>query len=113
MIFYFFSRFVEACLCCLRTLFYHPDVPVEVLYTDPALISHLLALMPLSTSNQISVASILMHSCKVHDHQTALTSQVGHRLLNIYMNRHLHFALTSLRLKLLTLIMLHTLTQLI
>ena len=35
-------RFVEACLCCLRTLFYHPDVPVEVLYTDPALISHLL-----------------------------------------------------------------------
>ena len=68
-------RFVEACLCCLRTLFYHPDVPVEVLYTDPALISHLLALMPLSTSNQISVASILMNSCKVHDHQTALTSQ--------------------------------------
>lgn len=68
-------RFVEACLCCLRTLFYHPEVPVEVLYTDPALISHLLALMPLSTSNQISVASILMHSCKVHDHQTALTSQ--------------------------------------
>jgi hypothetical protein len=68
-------RFVEACLCCLRTLFYHPDVPVEVLYTDPALISHLLALMPLSTSNQISVASILMHSCKIPDHQTALTSQ--------------------------------------
>ena len=69
------KRFVEACLCCLRTLFYHPEAPVDVLYSDPALISHLLALMPLSTSNQIAVASILMHSCKVHDHQTALTSQ--------------------------------------
>ena len=38
-------------------------------------IIHFQALMPLSTSNQISVACILMHSCKVHDHQTALTSQ--------------------------------------
>ena len=35
-------RFVEACLCCLRTLFYHPEAPVDVLYADPALISHLL-----------------------------------------------------------------------
>ena len=54
-------RYVEACLCCLRTLFSHPDAPVEVLYSDPAIIPHLLALMPLSTSNQISVASILMN----------------------------------------------------
>lgn len=68
-------RFVEACLCCLRTLFYHPEAPVEVLYSDPSLISHLLALMPCSTSNQIAVASILMHSCKGHEHQTALASQ--------------------------------------
>lgn len=67
--------FVEACLCCLRTLFYHPDAPSEFLYSDPGLISHLLALMPLSTSNQIAVASILMHSCKQHEHQTTLTSQ--------------------------------------
>ena len=69
------QRFVEACLCCLRTLFCHRDAPVDVLYSDPALISHLLNLMPLSTSNQISVASILMHACKSHDHQTSLTSQ--------------------------------------
>jgi len=68
-------RYVEACLCCLRTLFSHDDAPVEVLYADPAIIPHLLALMPLSTSNQISVASILMNSCKVHEHQTALASQ--------------------------------------
>lgn len=68
-------RLVEACLCCLRTLFYHPDAPVSVLYSDPSLISHLLSLMPCSTSNQISVASILMHSCKGPEHQTALAQQ--------------------------------------
>ncbi len=68
-------RFVEACLCCLRTIFGHPETPVEVLYADPGLIPHLLALMPLSTSNQISVASILMHACKLPEHQTALASQ--------------------------------------
>ena len=61
ILFDFYSRYVEACLCCLRTLFSHPDAPVEVLYSDPVIIPHLLALMPLSTSNQISVASILMN----------------------------------------------------
>ena len=70
-------RFVEACLCCLKTLFCHPEAPSEILYADPGLISHLLNLMPLSTSNQIAVASILMHSCKQHDHQTTLTAQVS------------------------------------
>lgn len=67
-------RLVEACLCCLRTVFSHPEAPVHFLYADAALIPHLLALMPLSTSNQISVASILMNSCKAQDHQTSLTS---------------------------------------
>ena len=51
----------QACLCCLRTLFNHPEAPVEVLYADHSIIPHLLVLMPLSTSNQISVASILMN----------------------------------------------------
>jgi len=77
------QRFVEACLCCLRTLFCHRDAPVDVLYSDPALISHLLNLMPLSTSNQISVASILMHACKSHDHQTSLTSQGAVQALHL------------------------------
>ena len=48
-------RFVEACLCCLRTLFYHPDVPVEVLYTDSALISHLLVSDILNNLIQITI----------------------------------------------------------
>ena len=56
---FFFS--FQACLCCLRTLFNHPEAPVEVLYADHSIIPHLLVLMPLSTSNQISVASILMN----------------------------------------------------
>jgi len=68
-------RYVEACLCCLRTLFNHPEAPVELLYADHSIIPHLLVHIPLSTSNQISVASILMNSCKVHEHQTALASQ--------------------------------------
>lgn len=69
------ARLVEACLCCLRTVFAHPDAPAEVLYADPAIIPHLLILMPLSTANQISVASILTHACKTRDHQTTLAGQ--------------------------------------
>ena len=48
------ARLVEACLCCLRTLFSHSsDPPIDLLYADTNIIPHLIALMPLSTANQV------------------------------------------------------------
>ena len=67
------GRFVESCLCCLRTLFSHcTDPPIDSLYADINVIPHLIALMPLSTANQISVSTVLTHACKTREQQNIL-----------------------------------------
>ncbi len=58
-------RVVEACLCCLKTVFQHPEAPIEVVYADTNIVPHLIGLMALSTSCQTSVATIFTNACKV------------------------------------------------
>ncbi len=61
---------VEACLCCLKTVFQHPEAPIEVVYADAGLVPHLIGLMAQgSTSCQISVATIFTNACKVRERE--------------------------------------------
>ena len=76
------KKFTEACLCCLKTIFLHPEVPVEFMYADANVIPHLISLMPHSTSNQISVATILTNACKTREHQTILANHGSVRAVN-------------------------------
>ncbi|KAG8041237.1 hypothetical protein G9C98_002225 [Cotesia typhae] len=63
---------IEACLRCLRTVFQHPNAPVQSLYQDPALVSRLLSLASRSVTCQVCVATILTTACKTADEQNAL-----------------------------------------
>ncbi|XP_037504419.1 armadillo repeat-containing protein 8 isoform X6 [Rhipicephalus sanguineus] len=67
------QRYVEACLCCLRTLFRSELTPVECMYEDPWAVRHLI-LMATQThaSNQECIATILTAVCKTPDHQNYL-----------------------------------------
>ena len=73
---------VESCLRCLKTLFAHPDAPVEYLYADANIIPHLLALMPHTVSTQISVCTLLTHACKTREHQNALAGFGAHTAIS-------------------------------
>uniref|UniRef100_A0A3P9GY38 Armadillo repeat-containing protein 8 n=1 Tax=Oryzias latipes TaxID=8090 RepID=A0A3P9GY38_ORYLA len=65
--------FIEACLRCLRTVFISPVTPVQLLYTDPTVIPHLMSLLSSSQRTQEYVTQIFSHCCKVPaDHQTVL-----------------------------------------
>lgn len=66
-------RYVEACLCCLRTLFRSEQAPVECMYEEPWAVRHLL-LMATQThaANQECIATILTAVCKTPDHQNYL-----------------------------------------
>ncbi|CAB4061005.1 ARMC8 [Lepeophtheirus salmonis] len=74
----------EACLRCLRTIFHHPDAPVELLYSNAKVVPHLILLIP---THQITVPSILTNACKSREHQNILAT---HSLVN-----YLHTLLCS------------------
>uniref|UniRef100_A0A673HFY4 Armadillo repeat-containing protein 8 n=1 Tax=Sinocyclocheilus rhinocerous TaxID=307959 RepID=A0A673HFY4_9TELE len=66
--------FIEACLRCLRTVFISPVTPVQLLYTDPTVIPHLMSLLSLSQHTQEYITQIFAHCCKVtHTTRSALT----------------------------------------
>ena len=74
--------FVEGCLSCLKTVFQHPDAPIDLLYADQQTVPLLIHLMSLCTSNQISVAYILTNACKVKSefmcHQSIAKTMFDH-----------------------------------
>uniref|UniRef100_A0A8C8FN95 Armadillo repeat-containing protein 8 n=1 Tax=Oncorhynchus tshawytscha TaxID=74940 RepID=A0A8C8FN95_ONCTS len=64
--------FIEACLRCLRTVFISPVTPVQLLYTDPTVIPHLMSLLSRSPRTQDYITQIFSHCCKTPEHQTVL-----------------------------------------
>ncbi|XP_053184800.1 armadillo repeat-containing protein 8 [Scomber japonicus] len=64
--------FIEACLRCLRTVFISPVTPVQLLYTDPTVIPHLMSLLSRSHRTQEYITQIFSHCCKTPEHQTVL-----------------------------------------
>ncbi|XP_019723257.1 armadillo repeat-containing protein 8 isoform X1 [Hippocampus comes] len=64
--------FIEACLRCLRTVFISPVTPVQLLYTDPTVIPHLMSLLSHSHRTQEYTTQIFSHCCKTPEHQTVL-----------------------------------------
>uniref|UniRef100_A0A8C1PK42 Armadillo repeat-containing protein 8 n=1 Tax=Cyprinus carpio TaxID=7962 RepID=A0A8C1PK42_CYPCA len=64
--------FIEACLRCLRTVFISPVTPVQLLYTDPTVIPHLMSLLSRSQHTQEYITQIFAHCCKTPEHQTVL-----------------------------------------
>uniref|UniRef100_A0A4W5MQS3 Armadillo repeat-containing protein 8 n=1 Tax=Hucho hucho TaxID=62062 RepID=A0A4W5MQS3_9TELE len=64
--------FIEACLRCLRTVFISPVTPVQLLYTDPTVIPHLMSLLCRSQRTQEYITQIFSHCCKTPEHQTVL-----------------------------------------
>ncbi|XP_041118974.1 armadillo repeat-containing protein 8 isoform X2 [Polyodon spathula] len=65
-------KFIEACLRCLRTVFISTVTPVQLLYTDAAVIPHLMSLLSRSRRTQEYICQIFSHCCKTPDHQTIL-----------------------------------------
>uniref|UniRef100_A0AAQ5XWB5 Armadillo repeat-containing protein 8 n=1 Tax=Amphiprion ocellaris TaxID=80972 RepID=A0AAQ5XWB5_AMPOC len=53
--------FIEACLRCLRTVFISPVTPVQLLYTDPTVIPHLMSLLSNSQRTQEYITQIFSH----------------------------------------------------
>uniref|UniRef100_A0A673IG24 Armadillo repeat-containing protein 8 n=1 Tax=Sinocyclocheilus rhinocerous TaxID=307959 RepID=A0A673IG24_9TELE len=82
--------FIEACLRCLRTVFISPVTPVQLLYTDPTVIPHLMSLLSRSRHTQEYITQIFAHCCKVA-HTTLLimfflayeNTQVSMTLVNV------------------------------
>uniref|UniRef100_A0A7N6BZU5 Armadillo repeat-containing protein 8 n=1 Tax=Anabas testudineus TaxID=64144 RepID=A0A7N6BZU5_ANATE len=71
--------FIEACLRCLRTVFVSPVTPVQLLYTDPTVIPHLMSLLSRSQRTQEYITQIFSHclnhswcQTKTPEHQTVL-----------------------------------------
>uniref|UniRef100_A0A8C1VSN8 Armadillo repeat-containing protein 8 n=1 Tax=Cyprinus carpio TaxID=7962 RepID=A0A8C1VSN8_CYPCA len=67
--------FIEACLRCLRTIFISPVTPVQLLYTDPTVIPHIMSLLSRSQHTQEYITQIFAHCCKVAhtpEHQMVL-----------------------------------------
>jgi len=73
---------VSACLECLRTVLQHKEAPTDVLYSDTAIVPHLLSLLPQSPSHQISICSILTCCCKTNDQQSILVSAGAAQAIN-------------------------------
>ncbi|XP_074860159.1 armadillo repeat-containing protein 8 isoform X2 [Carettochelys insculpta] len=68
-------KFIEACLRCLRTIFTSPVTPEELLYTDAAVIPHLMALLSRSRYTQEYICQIFSHCCKLrHWHSCGFKS---------------------------------------
>uniref|UniRef100_A0A8C9U9U4 Armadillo repeat-containing protein 8 n=1 Tax=Scleropages formosus TaxID=113540 RepID=A0A8C9U9U4_SCLFO len=65
-------KFIEACLRCLRTVFISPVTPVQLLFTDPTVIPHLMSLLSRSQRTQEYITQIFSHCCKTPEHQMIL-----------------------------------------
>ncbi|KAG8233021.1 hypothetical protein J437_LFUL013690 [Ladona fulva] len=65
-------RLLEVCLCCLRTVFQSSSAPVDLIYEDPNLVTHLLNLLSHSVSNQVCITTILTAACKTCENQNFL-----------------------------------------
>jgi len=59
------TKYVELCLCCLRSLVQSPVCPKDFIYSDPATVPHLLSLVDISITAQTCVATILAECCQV------------------------------------------------
>lgn len=59
------AKLTEYCLCCLKSIFQSPHAPIDLLYYDENLTSHLLSLALQSVSNQVCVTTVLATACKV------------------------------------------------
>ena len=59
------SKYVELCLCCLRSLVQSPVCPRDFIYADPCIVSHLLSLVDMSINSQACIATILAECCQV------------------------------------------------
>uniref|UniRef100_A0A7N8WVG9 Armadillo repeat-containing protein 8 n=1 Tax=Mastacembelus armatus TaxID=205130 RepID=A0A7N8WVG9_9TELE len=69
--------FIEACLRCLRTVFISPVTPVQLLYTDPTVIPHLMSLLSRSQRTQEYITQIFSHCCKVFVDIWSHTSRIS------------------------------------
>lgn len=69
------QKLVEVCLCCLRTVFQSSSAPVDLIYEDPNLVTHLLNLLSHSVSNQVCITTVLTAACKCPENQNALCEQ--------------------------------------
>ncbi|CAH0390272.1 unnamed protein product [Bemisia tabaci] len=69
------SKLTEACLRCSCSIFKHPTVPVELVFQNRQLVSHLLQLAMNSVPSQICVMTILAASCKSQDNQNILNDE--------------------------------------
>uniref|UniRef100_UPI00358F2714 armadillo repeat-containing protein 8-like isoform X1 n=1 Tax=Myxine glutinosa TaxID=7769 RepID=UPI00358F2714 len=66
--------FIKACLGCLRTILTSAVTSVELLYTDPTVVPHLMGLLGKSAHTQEYACQIFAHCCKTPEHQTFLFS---------------------------------------
>ncbi|XP_075213314.1 armadillo repeat-containing protein 8-like isoform X3 [Lycorma delicatula] len=69
------TKLTEACLRCVCSIFRHPSAPVELIFHDTQLVTHLLSLVMHSITNQICVPTILGTATKTVDHQRVLCEQ--------------------------------------
>ncbi|XP_066264107.1 armadillo repeat-containing protein 8-like isoform X4 [Branchiostoma lanceolatum] len=67
-------KFVEGCLRCLRSIFTSQAAPVDLLYTDPGVVPHMLDIVSQSPTTQECICSILAQCCKTSEHQGLLYS---------------------------------------
>jgi hypothetical protein len=61
------AKQVEASLCCLRTLLQSGHAPAATLCQDDQLLQHLLNLLHVSVTNQMTITTILTAACKVRN----------------------------------------------
>uniref|UniRef100_A0A673XVP3 Armadillo repeat-containing protein 8 n=1 Tax=Salmo trutta TaxID=8032 RepID=A0A673XVP3_SALTR len=59
-------------LLVFQTVFISPVTPVQLLYTDPTVIPHLMSLLSRSQRTQEYITQIFSHCCKTPEHQTVL-----------------------------------------
>uniref|UniRef100_A0A672TBT5 Armadillo repeat-containing protein 8 n=1 Tax=Sinocyclocheilus grahami TaxID=75366 RepID=A0A672TBT5_SINGR len=84
--------FIEACLRCLRTVFISPVTPVQLLYTDPTVIPHLMSLLSRSQHTQEYITQIFAHCCKVA-HTTLCALHITYAFIQKYKGNVIMFFL--------------------
>ncbi|XP_067928125.1 armadillo repeat-containing protein 8-like [Watersipora subatra] len=68
-------KYIELCLCCLRSLSQSSICPKDFIYSDPAIVPHLLSLVDISATTQACVATILSECCENNEQQIYLHSR--------------------------------------
>uniref|UniRef100_A0A669ET02 Armadillo repeat-containing protein 8 n=1 Tax=Oreochromis niloticus TaxID=8128 RepID=A0A669ET02_ORENI len=84
--------FIEACLRCLRTVFISPVTPVQLLYTDPTVIPHLMSLLSNSLRTQEYITQIFSHCLsllRLIDFLAYENTQVSMTLVNVLVDGEL------------------------